>query len=141
MILRPGQDLPRGKLKRIGYVKKKPVAVKISEPVKQGIRVDSIEGVQYSNKGERIVTGVSGEQYLISDEAFKTYQSVGEGLYVKNDLQVTAYEVIEEITIETSWGKKLIGNIGSVLIEKDSYDRWIIDKDIFFKTYTVSQTE
>lgn len=137
MLLKPGQRLPLQKLKMIGKVKKKPVAVRISEPVKQGFRLESVEGIQYSNQGERIVTGVSGERYLISNETYKKYKPLGCGMYIKNDIQVTAYEVLEEITIITPWGKKLNGEVGSILIENDSQDRWIIERSIFDRTYEV----
>jgi hypothetical protein len=116
--------------------RKKPVPVKI-EPVTGERKIKTLEGSQEIGPGQYLATGVNGEQWAFGRDVFDTYEPVpgSPGHYTKRgDVVVEAVRLAYPVEIfRPGWEHK--GEAGDWLITRTPDDQYIVQADVFEKTY------
>jgi hypothetical protein len=123
-------------LYEIGFdVFKKPVMIRISEPITKDTIVITLEGSTVVPKGHRIATGTKEEVYGMSPETFQQYDQLEDGYYAKKYVIVRAIKLDSPAFVDTYWGQTLVGKKGDFLVIEDLTKMRIVDQAIFFDTY------
>ena len=89
--------------------------------------------------GDFIITGKSDELYVISRDKFpKLYQihPANSSMYISKNVR-KVIQLTEPVSIVAPWGEKQYGDTGSFITQgvNDENDVYIIEKDVFTKTY------
>jgi|ERR1019366_3880620 hypothetical protein len=89
--------------------------------------------------GDFIITGKSCELYVIPRDKFpKLYQihPANNSLYISKNVR-KVIQLTEPVSIVAPWGEKQYGDTGSFITQgvNDENDVYIIEKDVFTKTY------
>ena len=123
------------------FTSKKPVPIRFEE-MKTAGAIMSLEGPQKYKAGQILMTGVDGEQYVISSmEKFqKLYDIAGDsGMAVPKFNIRQVLEASRGGSMETSWST-LHYKKGDLLTRVGAGDYNSIKPDIFQKTFTVAKT-
>lgn len=95
-----------------------------------------VETSNTANAGDMVVTGLFGEEYIISGAKFhKLYEKVAEGVYATKPDSIKAVVVKEEISFTAPWGSEMIAFPGDYIAYRSDSDAYRIEKGEFEKTY------
>ena len=116
---------------------KKDIPVKFKIADSEGA-IKTLEGLVKFKPGDVIMTGVKGEKWPMPKEKFDATYNVVEGeenVATKKPQEVDAEVLEKETIVNTSWGAELTGKPGDYLITASKDDSWIVDKEVFEKSY------
>ena len=121
---------------------KRPLITSVEFADKAGV-LNTLEGEVPYQTGDALMTGVSGERWPISRARFdSTYHAVSptqqgeDGGYIKNAIHVTAVQITEIVQVGLSdVPASISGKIGDWLITAPDESHWVVDNEIFRKTY------
>lgn len=114
--------------------RKKPVIIEaflLTRPVV----IETLEGQMIGESGDRLITGVDGEQYPCPPDVFEqSYEPLGGCHFRKRPVIVEAVPLTRRVTIDTSKGQ-LVGEIGDWFITGTKGEHYPCKPDIFEQTY------
>jgi hypothetical protein len=114
---------------------KRPIPIKFEVTSGEG-KIMALEGFQKYKQGQVLITGIEGEQYVISsEEKFnKLYQIIEEGTAVPKFSTRQALVATKPGKIETSWSVLEI-TPGDVVTRIGPGDYTVVKKNIFDQTF------
>ena len=127
-----------------GAVYNKIVVEKTARPAVAGEVIDTIingevETSNTANEGDMIITGLAGEEYIISGNKFhKLYVLVSGNTYQTKPDSVQAVEVSDSFSFLAPWGSEMICNVGDYIVYRSQEDVYRIERTEFLKTYTLA---
>jgi hypothetical protein len=119
-----------------GEVYKRPVPIKISDPLIKDTLVDTLHGPVEAPIGFRIATGIRGEEYPIPPEVFAQYQEIENNLYTKKKVVVKGKQLSFAGYVSNSWGETLNTSVGDWLIMEAENNAWVVGEAVFNETYS-----
>lgn len=135
MIEKTGAD--RGCIYQKQLITKKARIAKEEQEIVTIINGD-VETTNTAHAGDFIVTGSSGEEYVITKDKFnKLYEEVSEGLYQTKPDEIRAVETSEHISFEAPWGGEMVANPGDFIVYRSETDAYRIERQTFLDTYII----
>lgn len=120
---------------------KKPIPIKVSFAQEDGI-CQTLEGNVSYNKGDAILTGITGEKWPVlrinfNDRYIPSGQLVmgHDGMYTKVPKRVLALQLQDSVSITLEKGDVLEGKHGDWLLQYSEGEFGIIKDEIFRETY------
>jgi len=104
--------------------------------------VTTLKGIEETRNvariGDRIVTGLAGERYVIKARDFdKLYELAGRPALYRSKSRVRALKLLENTEIVAPWGEKQRALKGGVVVQRVGRpaDVYLIEKRAFAKSY------
>ena len=118
---------------------KKPIKVNIDIADTDGV-INTLEGAVQYKAGDGIVTGVEGEKYPVPQkklpELYNIKEVDGKTIYEKKPIKVRCWATPFTLGIKLDDARGTLRAKAGDIVVKDKDNYYVVDKDIFDKTFT-----